>query len=64
MLPRETLDFQNLRSTILGHSGRNFVPLQTHLLEFIVAIKAIILQRSFSVYTQLDKIKKPPTVVN
>ena len=34
MLPRKNLDFQNLRSTILGHSGRSYELLQTPLLEF------------------------------
>ena len=45
ILPQENLDFQNLGSTILGHSGRNFVELQTHLLEFLkVTIKVMLLQ--------------------
>ena len=44
MFPRENLDFGNLRSNILGHSGRNFVPLRTDLLEFKMTIIVIILQ--------------------
>ena len=34
ILRQENLDFQNLGSTILVHSGRNCVKLQMHLLEF------------------------------
>ena len=44
MLPRDNLDFQKLRNTILGHSGKTFVQLQTHYLEFKVTIIVITLQ--------------------